>query len=146
MTRFVQHPVRLVLAASLALLALAACRPGGDGRSTAPSNGQGGAVAGDAAGLTAAVEVTELVVGRGTVTVTVRDGEAPVSGATVEVQGDMTHAGMTPVIAGAVEAEPGVYRTDGFAFTMAGDWIVTAEVSTPDGREVTAEAFVTVSR
>ena len=67
-----------------------------------------------------------------------------VSGATVEVTGDMTHAGMVPVVAEAVESAPGLYRADEFEFTMAGDWILTAEVTLPDGAEETAEAAVTV--
>lgn len=139
------HPrtqVRLLLAASLALVTLAACKPGGEG--TGRGTAGGGSVA--AGQLAASVAVTEPVVGGGVVTVTVREGDAPVRGASVEVQGDMTHAGMVPVIAAAAEVEPGVYRAAPFGFSMAGDWIVTAEVETPDGRKTTAEAFVTVAR
>lgn len=61
-----------------------------------------------------------------------RDGE-PVEDATVEVRGDMTHAGMAPVLAEATAVEPGIYVTRGFEFTMAGDWIVTAQVVFADG-------------
>jgi hypothetical protein len=46
----------------------------------------------------------------------------------------MTHAGMVPVVADAPEVEDGVYRSDGFAFDMAGDWIITVDVTHPDGR------------
>jgi hypothetical protein len=135
-------PLRLAVVAALAALALAGCRPGGDGASTSSAGGGSR----DVPPLNAAVEVTDPAVGGGAVTVTVREGEEPVSGAVVAVQADMTHAGMAPVIADATEAEPGVYRTDEFAFTMAGDWIVTAEVRTQDGRTATAETFVTVAR
>lgn len=64
----------------------------------------------------------------------------------MKVVGNMTHAGMAPVLADAVEVEPGVYVAGGFAFSMAGDWIVDAEVTTEDGREASAEAFVNVAR
>ena len=67
-----------------------------------------------------------------------------VSGATVEVTGDMTHAGMVPVITEASESEPGLYRADDFEFTMAGDWIITAEVELPDGSKEMAETSLTV--
>lgn len=73
------------------------------------------------------------------------DGE-PVEDADVEVTGDMTHAGMTPVIADAPEEEPGRYRTTSFAFSMAGDWVVTADVTLDDGRSASAEAATTVRR
>ena len=76
----------------------------------------------------------------------VRTGGEAETGATVRVIGDMTHAGMAPVLADAVETEPGVYVAEGFAFTMAGDWIVDAEVTTEDGREASAEAFLNVAR
>ncbi|MCX2727627.1 FixH family protein [Thermomicrobium sp. 4228-Ro] len=49
----------------------------------------------------------------------------PVTGlGTVEVEGTMSHAGMEPVITTAREEEDGIYVTEGFRFTMAGDWIV----------------------
>ena len=67
-----------------------------------------------------------------------------VSGATVEVTGDMTHAGMVPVVATATESAPGLYRANDFEFTMAGDWVLTAEVTLPDGSKEIAEASVTV--
>ncbi len=132
----------LALAGALALLALASCKPGGDAAQGTASGASGRT----APGLRAVVEVKAAAVGGGVVEVTVRDGDAPVSGATVAVQGDMTHAGMAPVIADAPEAEPGLYRTGEFAFSMAGDWVVTAEVETADGRSATAETFVTVAR
>src|SRR5690606_4271195 len=66
------------------------------------------------------------------VTVTTDDG-TPVNDATVSVRGDMTHAGMVPVIPDAVsEAEDGVY-TIPFEFTMGGDWIVTVDVTLANG-------------
>jgi hypothetical protein len=67
------------------------------------------------------------------------------SGAQVEVTGDMTHAGMMPVIATATETEPGLYQTEDFAFTMAGDWILSAEIELPDGGTSSTEASVSVA-
>jgi hypothetical protein len=56
----------------------------------------------------------------------------PVQGSTISVRGDMTHPGMTPVLAEATELGGGRY-TAAFEWTMAGDWIVTIEVELPDG-------------
>lgn len=61
------------------------------------------------------------------------DGAAA-TGAAVSVVGDMTHAGMAPVVAPVVsELAPGVYRTQDFAFDMVGDWEITADVRYADG-------------
>ena len=59
------------------------------------------------------------------------DGQ-PVQGATITARGDMTHPGMTPVLAEATELGSGRY-TVAFEWTMAGDWIVTIEVELHDG-------------
>jgi hypothetical protein len=74
-----------------------------------------------------------------------RDGEA-VRGAEVEVTGDMTHAGMVPVVVQAEERADGSYRAEAFAFDMAGDWIVTVEARLEDGSRVLGEAAATVRR
>lgn len=78
------------------------------------------------------------VVGRATLTVTLRDASGtPVSGATVRVEGHMTHPGMTPIqaTAAASDREPGAYHAD-IAFTMAGDWALLITATLPDGRRV----------
>jgi hypothetical protein len=59
------------------------------------------------------------------------DGQA-VEGAQLSVRGDMTHAGMTPVLAEATELGDGRYQAD-WEWTMAGDWVVTVEVELLDG-------------
>jgi hypothetical protein len=59
------------------------------------------------------------------------DGQ-PGHGASVRVVGDMTHAGMVPVVAAPSTSAAAVYRTEGFAFDMVGDWVITAEVRYPD--------------
>ncbi len=57
----------------------------------------------------------------------------PLSGARVRLEGNMTHAGMAPVFAEALEAEPGRYRAT-LEFTMGGDWVVILHAALPDGR------------
>ena len=59
----------------------------------------------------------------------------PFRGARVRLEGNMTHAGMSPVFAEASEAEPGNYRAT-LEFTMAGDWVIIVHVALPDGRKV----------
>lgn len=69
-----------------------------------------------------------------TLTATLRDASGtPIEGADVTLRGDMTHAGMEPVIVPMQSVGGGQYRTDQFAFNMAGDWILTVEAALPDG-------------
>lgn len=63
--------------------------------------------------------------------VTDADG-APVDDATLALIGDMTHAGMVPVLAEADSGENGLYLVP-FTWTMAGDWIVSVRATLPDG-------------
>lgn len=86
----------------------------------------------------------EPKVGTVPVVVYVLSGGEGVSGASVEVTGDMTHAGMAPVTAVAEELEPGLYRAEGFEFGMAGDWLLTAVATLPGGEQESAELGVTV--
>lgn len=71
------------------------------------------------------------------VSVALPDG-TPVEGAVVALRGDMSHAGMQPVLVDAAEVGGGVYRAD-FEWTMAGDWIVTVTARLPDGNEARQE-------
>lgn len=75
-------------------------------------------------------------VGQMMVTVTLTDAEAqPISGAKVELEGNMSHAGMAPVIAQAMEVGSGSYAAP-LEFGMAGDWFVLVRASLPDGRKL----------
>ncbi|MDQ7026820.1 MAG: copper chaperone PCu(A)C [Anaerolineae bacterium] len=65
------------------------------------------------------------------VTVTDNDGNA-INDATVTIRGDMSHAGMAPVIRDVETGEEGVFSTD-YEWTMAGDWEVSVTVTLPDG-------------
>jgi hypothetical protein len=57
----------------------------------------------------------------------------PVDDAQLQIKGDMTHAGMVPVVVTLTDGTNGAYEA-AFGWTMAGDWIVTVEATLPDGR------------
>lgn len=59
----------------------------------------------------------------------------PINDARLSIKGDMTHAGMTPVLAEVSEGADGYYEAP-FEWTMAGDWIVTVEAWLADGSRV----------
>jgi hypothetical protein len=121
---------RYVLALLLILPLIAACR-----QSAQPVETAAGAE------IALEIEPQPPVVGMATLRVIVTDSDGqPVEDASVDVRGDMDHAGMVPVL-GTAEASNG----DGqyvipFEWTMAGDWIVTVTVTLPRG-EVAAEEF-----
>jgi hypothetical protein len=83
----------------------------------------------------------------GSLAVRVQDAAGePIMDASVRLEGDMNHAGMIPVISEPVEhASEGIYRVP-FEFTMLGDWIITAYVTTADGREHTEVIEIGVRR
>ena len=93
---------------------------------------------------------TELLdganIGEATIEVFVTQNDAPLSDAQVTVTGDMTHVGMSPVITTATEQESGLYLTENFEFTMAGDWIITTEVKLPSGQRVNDTLPLSISR
>ena len=82
-------------------------------------------------------------VGSATVNLKLTDfaSSKPLSGARVRLEGNMTHAGMTPVFADAKEVEPGRYRAT-LELTMGGDWVVLIHVVRPDGRQVERQVDV----
>ena len=115
-------PVRRLLLLVLAALSIAGCRGG-----EAPD--------GTVLTMTLAMSPTPPGVGPARLIITLHDSTgAPVDGATVSVEGNMSHAGMVPVFGSALEGEPGTYTISDFTFTMAGDWILTLEAALPDGR------------
>ena len=74
-----------------------------------------------------------------TIRLTSADG-TPITDATVELRGDMAHAGMVPSLAAASPAAtPGDYDAT-IEWTMAGDWLLTVTATLPDGL-VAAEEF-----
>lgn len=131
---------RFALLLSLTMF-LASCREPSQAGDAAPS----GAGAGDAGGIATRIEVVgEARVGAAPLQVFLLEEGEGIGEAAVDVTGTMTHAGMEPVVRTASEVEPGLYRADDFEFTMAGDWILLADATLPDGRTARAETAVTV--
>ena len=62
-------------------------------------------------------------------------GGQPQTGATVRLEVTMSHAGMRPVFASAIETDPGRYQAP-VEFNMGGDWIVLLHLTLADGRQV----------
>lgn len=81
-------------------------------------------------------------VGPATITVRLTDAaNRPINMARIELEGHMTHAGMSPVFGAATELEPGRYQAP-LEFTMAGDWIILLHIALPDGTESESEFAV----
>ncbi len=68
---------------------------------------------------------------------------ALVRDAVLELKGDMTHPGMTPVLAEAVERPEGLYVAS-MEWSMAGDWILTLQGKLSDGRTLVRQYAITV--
>ncbi len=85
------------------------------------------------ADISIALRAESLAVGETTLHITLTDASGqPVSAQKIELRGDMTHAGMQPVLAASSTGENGVYDLP-FEWTMSGDWIVTVKVTMADG-------------
>ncbi len=83
-----------------------------------------------------AIEPDPPQIGPATLTVTLHDASGqPISGAVVELEGNMSHAGMVPVLAQASEGAPGRYQAV-LEFTMGGDWFILVRADLPDGRSM----------
>lgn len=86
--------------------------------------------------LTWTLSPTPPRAGPATLRVVLRDTRgASLAGATVRLEGHMSHPGMAPVLAIATAREPGVYEVP-FAFTMPGDWILLVNAALPDGTRI----------
>ncbi|HVW06590.1 MAG TPA: FixH family protein [Vicinamibacterales bacterium] len=64
--------------------------------------------------------------------------QRPIAGATVQLEAHMTHPGMAPVIEPAPDRGGGQYDAS-LSLTMAGDWVLFADVRTADGQRVRKE-------
>ncbi|MFK7802286.1 MAG: FixH family protein [Anaerolineae bacterium] len=83
------------------------------------------------------VDAESTNLGQTNLMVTVRDeSDEPINDATVNIKGDMTHAGMQPVLGETSTANDGVYVIP-YEWTMAGDWFVTIDVTFADGTSAT---------
>lgn len=75
-------------------------------------------------------------VGRATVTLKVTDAAGrALTGAKIKIEGNMSHAGMSPVFAEAGEVAPGRYQAH-LEFTMSGDWVLLMDLTLPDNRRL----------
>jgi hypothetical protein len=81
---------------------------------------------------------TSVVNGAIRVRVTINAGGHAVRGATLQVEGHMSHPGMAPVIAAAVEESDAAYVAR-LTPTMAGEWVFVVTGALPDGRRIRHE-------
>ena len=120
----IPYPARtasIVLLALLVALILIACGPRGE---------QTGAL--DV--TIVSVSPNPAMVGDAVITLEIRDADGnPVEGATIEVEGTMTHAGMKPVIVETKSLGEGKYVTQNFTFSMGGDWVLIVRATLADG-------------
>jgi len=89
-------------------------------------------------GLTLTHEVSPQPPRVGPLTITLRAADThgkPATGVRIKLEGNMSHAGMTPVLAGAKEREPGQYSST-MELSMAGDWYFVVHMTLPDGRKL----------
>ncbi|NNM06937.1 MAG: FixH family protein [Gemmatimonadetes bacterium] len=95
--------------------------------------------------LDLSISPTPPAVGPARLIITLTDSAgSPVEGAEIVVEGNMSHAGMVPVIDTAQAEDPGRYGINDFTFTMAGDWVLTTRGVLPDGDSVIAETATNV--
>ncbi|MBE7551027.1 MAG: FixH family protein [Anaerolineales bacterium] len=93
-------------------------------------------------GVNVAVNPNPPQVGQAAVTVTLSEADGqPITGAKVELEGNMTHAGMAPTLAQPSEVSPGRYEAP-LDFTMAGDWFILVRATLPDGRKLERQVDV----
>jgi hypothetical protein len=93
-------------------------------------------------GVNVTVNPNPPQVGQAAVTVTLSEADGrPVTGARVELEGNMTHAGMTPTLAQPNEMSPGRYEAP-LDFSMAGDWFILVRATLPDGRKLERQVDV----
>jgi hypothetical protein len=80
----------------------------------------------------------------GPITITLRLTDAAakrITGASVALEADMSHPGMSPVFGEAKEVEPGSYqgRID---VTMAGDWVILLHITLAGGQKLERQVDV----
>ena len=91
-----------------------------------------------------AVEPDQPAVGPADLIVILTDASGqPIENASLEIEGNMTHAGMTPVLAQVRNGANGRYQVP-FEWTMGGDWIVTVKATLADGRTISRQFPVLV--
>ncbi len=64
-------------------------------------------------------------------------------GAEIKLEGNMSHAGMSPVFADTLEVAPGEYRAK-MNLSMAGDWVILVHLTLRDGAKLERQFEMTV--
>lgn len=97
-------------------------------------------------GVTVSVTAEQpLAIGPNPLHVRVTQDDAPVAVQELTVVGDMTHAGMVPVVSEVITQQPdGSYVAEDFVFTMAGDWFVQVDFVLAAGERGEVEEFFTI--
>ena len=91
------------------------------------------------------VDPSPATIGEATLHFELRDAQGqPIEGASLSAKGDMSHAGMMPVLGDSEEIGDGNYSVP-FGWTMAGDWILTVTGELPDGQSINRTFELTVS-
>jgi protein SCO1/2 len=84
-------------------------------------------------------------VGDATLTVSLSDAAGrPISGAQVQVRGDMAHGAMEPVLGAASGSDSGGQYQVPFRWTMGGDWVLHVQAALADGHQAWQDFPVTV--
>ena len=98
----------------------------------------------DSASLLITLPDAKPALGQSTLTVVVQtpDGK-PIDNATIEITGDMTHAGMAPVFGKVQDGKDGRYSVP-FDWNMGGDWVLTIKATLPDGTSAKIEQKYTL--
>lgn len=118
----------------LALIVMAGC-----GRMQA-----GNMPAQDGFAMSMVAQPSPPVVGDGQLIVTIADPTGkPVTDARLEVEGNMSHAGMKPSFGTVTAAADGQYAI-AIRWTMAGDWYVDIKATLADGRVIARRFPITV--
>lgn len=59
----------------------------------------------------------------------------PLGAARIKLEGNMSHAGMSPVFVDTLEVASGEYRAN-MNLSMAGDWVILVHLTLPDGAKL----------
>ncbi len=74
------------------------------------------------------------MIGDSQLIIRVTDGAGrPINDASLAIKGDMTHAGMVPILAELNGGGDDGFYSVPFQWTMAGDWVVTIDATLSDG-------------
>jgi hypothetical protein len=94
--------------------------------------------------MTMVAQPSEPGVGDGTLVVALRDPAGnPVTGAGLQVEGNMSHAGMKPSFGKVTGEDAGQYIV-AIPWTMGGDWYVDIKATLADGRVIARRFPITI--